>query len=107
MLYMETPTRTQTAFRLKDSLLESLKWNSKRAHKSMNAFVEEILEEALQENPVFPQVSPSFLQEQRKATERFVLKDATLPETYQNLDEYNQTALDKKLLADARYEKYR
>lgn len=104
---METPTRTQTAFRLKDSLLESLKWKSKRAHKSMNAFVEEILEEALQENPVFPQVSPSFLQEQRKATERFVLKDATLPETYQNLDEYNQTALDKKLLADARYEKYR
>lgn len=104
---METSTRTQTAFRLKDSLLESLKWHSRRAHKSMNAFVEDILEEALQENSVFPQVSPSFLEEQREAAERFVLKDATLPEAYQNLDEYDQAALDKKLLADALYEKYR
>ena len=42
---METVARTQTAFRLKDSLLERLKWRAKREKKSVNAFVEEVLEE--------------------------------------------------------------
>ena len=42
---METVARTQTAFRLKNSLLERIKWNARREHKSLNAYVEDLLEE--------------------------------------------------------------
>ena len=43
---MEKITRTQTAFRFRDDLLERLKYKAKRQNLSLNAFVEQTLDEA-------------------------------------------------------------
>lgn len=46
MLYsMEAVARTQTAFRIKNGLLERLKWKAKKANKSLNSYVEDLIEE--------------------------------------------------------------
>lgn len=57
---METVARTQTAFRIKDSLLERIKWQAKKEQKSVNAFVEEILEEKVGTELVFPKLPQDF-----------------------------------------------
>lgn len=107
LLYnMETVPRTQTAFRLKDSLLERIKWREKQEKKSVNAFVEEVLEEEVGQELVFPKLSQEWFEQHREETERFVLKGAKLLEEYGGLDAFEQAELDKKILADALYEKY-
>ena len=98
---METEARTQTAFRLKDGLLERLKWQAKREKKSLNAFVEEVLEEKVGRELVFPNFEKA-----REETERFVLKGAKLPKEYEGLDSFEQAEMDKKFLLDALLEKY-
>jgi hypothetical protein len=103
---METEARTQTAFRLKDGLLERLKWQAKREKKSLNAFVEEVLEEKVGRELVFPKLPPEFFEKAREETERFVLKGAKLPKEYEGLDASEYPEMDKRLLADALYEKY-
>ena len=102
---METVARTQTAFRLKDSLLERLKWRAKREKKSLNAFVEEVLEEKVGRELVFPKLPPEFF-EKSKELERFALKGTKLPKEYEGLDASEYPEMDKRLLADALYEKY-
>ena len=102
---METEARTQTAFRLKDSLLERLKWRAKREKKSLNAFVEEVLEEKVGRELVFPKLPPEFF-EKSKELERFALKGTKLPKEYEGLDVSEYPEMDKRLLADALYEKY-
>ena len=103
---METIHRTQTAFRLKDTLLERIKWNARREHKSLNAYVEEKLEEVAGRDVVFPKLPPEWFEEHREMAERFVLKDSILPKEYEGLDAAEQAEMDKKILADALYEKY-
>ena len=66
---METVPRTQTAFRLKDTLLERLKWQAKKEHKSLNTLVEETLEDRWGRELVFPKLPPEFF-EQAKELER-------------------------------------
>ena len=102
---METVARTQTAFRLKDSLLERLKWQAKREKKSLNAFVEEVLEEKVGREVVFPKLPPEFF-EKSKELERFALKGTKLPKEYEGLDASEYPEMDKRLLADALYAKY-
>ena len=102
---METVPRTQTAFRLKDSLLERIKWQAQKEHKSVNAFVEEVLEEKVGKELVFPKLPPEWFEQQRENTERFVLK-GKLPKEYEGLDAYEQAEMDKKILMDALWEKY-
>lgn len=102
---METEARTQTAFRLKDSLLERLKWRAKREKKSLNAFVEEVLEEKVGRELVFPKLPPEFF-EKSKELERFALKGTKLSKEYEGLDASEYPEMDKRLLADALYEKY-
>ncbi len=102
---METEARTQTAFRLKDGLLERLKWQAKREKKSLNAFVEEVLEEKVGRELVFPKLPPEFF-EKSKELERFALKGTKLPKEYEGLDASEYPEMDKRLLADALYEKY-
>ena len=102
---METVARTQTAFRLKDGLLERLKWQEKREKKSLNAFVEEVLEEKVGRELVFPKLPPEFF-EKSKELERFALKGTKLPKEYEGLDASEYPEMDKRLLADALYEKY-
>lgn len=103
---MDTVPRTQTAFRLKDSLLERLKWNAKRAHKSVNAYVEEVLEDTVGRELNFPKLPPEWFEEHRKDAERFVMKGSILPKEYEGLDAAGQAEMDKKVLAEALYEKY-
>ena len=102
---METIARTQTAFRLKDSLLERMKWNARREHKSLNAYVEDLLEEQVGREVVFPKLPPEFF-EKSKELERFALKGTKLPKEYEGLDASEYPEMDKRLLADALYEKY-
>ena len=102
---MEAEARTQTAFRLKDGLLERLKWQAKREKKSLNAFVEEVLEEKVGRELVFPKLPPEFF-EKSKELERFALKGTKLPKEYEGLDASEYPEMDKRLLADALYEKY-
>ena len=102
---METEARTQTAFRLKDGLLERLKWQAKREHKSLNAYVEDLLEEQVGREVVFPKLPPEFF-EKSKELERFALKGTKLPKEYEGLDASEYPEMDKRLLADALYEKY-
>lgn len=101
---METVARTQTAFRLKDSLLERLKWQAKREKKSLNAFVEEVLEEKVGRELVFPKLPPEFF-EKASELDRFAIK-GRLPKEYEGLDSFGQAEMDKKFLMDALLEKY-
>lgn len=102
---METVARTQTAFRLKNSLLERIKWNARREHKSLNAYVEDLLEEQVGREIVFPKMPPEFF-EKSKELERFALKGSKLPKEYEGLDPDEYAEMDKQILADALYEKY-
>lgn len=55
---METTARTQTAFRFSNNLLERLKRNARKEHRSLNSYVEQTLEKAL--GPAFPKLPPDF-----------------------------------------------
>ena len=101
---METVARTQTAFRLKDSLVDRLKWYAKRNHQSLNSFVEETLERTVGSELQLPQFSPEDFAQARSFARRFVLPDASLPETYQGLDAFGQAEVDKELLKGKLYE---
>lgn len=101
---METNQRTQTAFRLKDSLLERIKWRARREKKSVNAFVEEVLEKEVGKELVFPKLPPEFFEKAREL-DRFAIK-GKLPKEYEGLNSFEQAEMDKKLLMDALWEKY-
>ena len=53
-----TTTRIQTAFRLRPELLERIKYHAAREKKSVNSYVEEILER--ETRPVIPKFPPNF-----------------------------------------------
>jgi len=101
---METVARTQTAFRIKDSLLERVKWQAKKEHKSVNAFVEETLEEKVGTELVFPKLPPEFF-EKAKELDRFAIK-GKLPVDYNGLNAAGQAEMDKMVLMDALCDKY-
>ena len=102
---MGTVHRTQTAFRLKDTLLERIKWNARREHKSVNAYVEEKLEEIAGRDVVFPKLPPEFF-ESSKELERFAVKGFYHPKEYEGKDGFEQAELDKKYLLEALYEEH-
>ena len=102
---MATVARTQTAFRLKNSLLEKLKWNARKAGKSLNRYVEDTLEEVSGRELEFPKLTEDFF-ERAKDLEKFAAQGCTLPEAYRGKDAFEQAALDKELLAQALWEKY-
>ena len=104
---MEAVPRTQTAFRLKDSLLNRLKWEAKRQKKSVNTLVEEVLEREIGVEIRYPKVTPEFMEKARKIAEQFVLKDAKLPKEYVGLDAFETAAMDKEILAQMKYEEYK
>lgn len=104
-ILMDKNHKTQTAFRLKDSLLERMKWNARREHKSLNAYVEDLLEEQVGREVVFPKLPPEFF-EKSKELERFAQKGTKLSKEYEELDASEYPEMDKRLLADALYEKY-
>lgn len=101
---MATVARTQTAFRLKDSLLERLKWNARKAGKSLNRYVEDSLEEVVGRELKFPKLTEDF--HASKEALDFAVKGCRLPEIYRGKDGYEQAALDKEVLAQALWEKY-
>ena len=92
---MEVAIRTQTAFRLKNSLLERLKWNAKKAGKSLNSYVEEELEKTVGKEMEFPKLPASFF-EQANDLEQYAIQGCKLPGSY----------TDKELLTEALLEKY-
>jgi len=104
---MEAIPRTQTAFRLKNSLLNQLKWEAKRQKKSVNTLVEEVLEREIGVEIRYPKVTPEFMEKARKIAEQFVLKDAKLPKEYVGLDAFETAAMDKEILAQMKYEEYK
>lgn len=50
--------RVQTAIRLTPELLERVKRSAKREHRSVNSFIENILDKATE--PVYPRIGPDF-----------------------------------------------
>ena len=101
---MGTIARTQTAFRLKNSLLERLKENARRTNKSLNAYVEDALEDAVSWEPEYPKLPKECFEKGRIEAEKYVLKDCRLPKEYEGLDAFEQAALDKEFLYQALYE---
>ena len=101
---METVTRTQTAFRLKDSLLDVLKRNARKAGKSLNAYVEEALEATAEKDFAFPQLPEDFFRANRSFSESFALKGVRLPQEYEGQDSLGQADLDNKIIMEAKYE---
>ena len=108
MLYKMNGTvpRTQTAFRLKDSLLERLKMQASRANKSLNSFVEETLEEKVGREIVFPKLPPEFFEQSRELGERFAIKGSMSSKRYEGLDVFETVEMDKQVLMEALCEKY-
>lgn len=102
---MATVARKQTAFRLKDSLLEKLKWNARKAGKSVNHYVEDILEASVGMELTFPRLDETFF-ERAGELERFAVQGAALPEAYQGKDASGQAAVDREILTQALREKY-
>lgn len=100
---MMTTARTQTAFRLKDSLLEKLKWNAKRNNQSLNSYVEQTLEAVVGREVEYPKISGETLAEGRALAEKFVQYGVQLPKEYAGLDADGQAQMDKQLLR-GRYE---
>lgn len=101
---METVTRTQTAFRLKDSLLDVLKRNARKAGKSLNAYVEEALEATAEKDFAYPQLPEDFFRANRSFSESFALKGVRLPKGYKGQDPFAQVELDHQLIMEAKYE---
>ena len=101
---MDTAIRTQTAFRLNNHLLEKLKRNARKANMSLNAYVEEALEEVAGKDFDFPQLTEEFFLKNREFSESFVIQGAQLPKAYEGLDGYGQAEMDDKLLMEAKYE---
>ena len=101
---METANRTQTAFKLKDSLLDVLKRNARKADKSLNAYVEEALEATAEKDFAFPQLPEDFFRSNRSFSEVFVLKGVRLPEEYEGQDPFAQVKLDHQLTMEAKYD---
>ena len=107
MLYnMGAVPRTQTAFRLKNSLLERLRWEARKAKKSLNSYVEDTLEEKVERELVFPKVTQEWLDKARVELEHFAVKDSFMPEEYRGKTAAEQAELDKKYLMEALWEKY-
>ena len=63
------------------------------------------MEEKVGRELVFPKLPPEFF-EKSKELERFALKGTKLPKEYEGLDASEYPEMDKRLLADALYEKY-
>lgn len=101
---METVTRTQTAFRLKDSLIEKLKRNARNAGMSLNAYVEEALEATAGRDYAFPQLTEEFFLSNRSFSESFTIKDVRLPKEYEGRNPFDQAELDHQLIMEAKYE---
>lgn len=101
---METVARTQTAFRIKNGLLERLKWKAKKANKSLNSYVEDLIEEDVGNEVVFPKLTEEEFEKARDLADRYVLKDCRLPREYEGLDAYETVEMDKKIIEEALYE---
>ena len=101
---METANRTQTAFKLKDSLLDVLKRNARKADKSLNAYVEEALEATAEKDFDFPQLPGDFFRSNRSFSESFALKGVRLPKGYEGQDPFTQAELDNQLTMETKYE---
>ena len=101
---MDAVARTQTAFRLKDSLIIRLKHQARKENRSLNNLVEETLEKAVGREIEFPTLpSPEELEDFMKA---WPSAGTSMPEGYQGKTAAEQAELDKKLLADILWEKY-
>ena len=71
---------------------------------SLNAYVEETLEEAAGSDFAFPQLTEDFFRKNREFSESFVIQGARRPKEYVGLNGYEQAEMDNKLLMEAKYE---
>lgn len=101
---MSTVPRTQTAFRLKNDLLERLKVNARKQNKSLNNYVEEVLEKDAPPRFEFPKFTKADLviSEEAKSFAIFGKQQ----ERYKGLTAEEQAEMDKQVKLEVLMEKY-
>ena len=102
---MSTIPRTQTAFRLKNDLLERIKVNARRQNKSLNSFVEDVLEREVPPSIIFPKLTKEDLVISEEA-KSFTILNGGLPDSYKGLTAEEQAAMDNQIKLEALIEKY-
>ena len=100
---MKPASKIQTAFRFDPGLLDRMKRAAKKENKSHNAFVEDIMEEKVGREIVFPKIPKDF-----KASEEALsyAVDCKLDPRYEGLSASEQAALDKVIKYERLKEKY-
>ena len=100
---METITieRVQTAFRLNRNLVERLKRNAEKERRSLNSYVEGLLEKATK--PEFPHLPPDFVVSDEILSLR---SNIIVPPEYIAKDAAEQAEIDKRLKLEYLMEKY-
>ena len=101
---MSTVPRTQTAFRLKNDLLERLKVNARKQNKSLNNYVEEVLEKDAPSTLEFPRLTKEDLVISEEAKSFAIFCE--LPERYKGLTAAEQAEMDKQVKLEVLLEKY-
>lgn len=101
---MITVPRTQTAFRLKNDLLERLKVNAHKQNKSLNNYVEEILEKDTPPAVIFPKLTKADLVISEEARSFAIFGE--LQERYKGLTAEEQAEMDKQVKLEVLMEKY-
>lgn len=100
---MSTVPRTQTAFRLKNDLLERLKIKARKEKVSLNTLVENTLEANAGKDILFPRLPKDYgISPEARSFECH----GQLPEEYKGLSASEQAALDRELKIKHLIEKY-
>ena len=100
---MSSVPRTQTAFRLKNDLLERLKVKARKEKVSLNTYVENTLEANVGKDLIFPRLPKDFGISQEARSFACI---GHLSEEYKGLSASEQAALDRELKIKHLIEKY-
>lgn len=100
---MEAEARTQTAFRLKDTLLLRLKQQARKEKRSLNSLVEESLESVTGLRITYPRLPENFTPSEEALG--FAV-DCGLDDRYRGQRAAEQAAMDKRILQERLEEKY-
>lgn len=101
---MMPSSKIQTAFRFDPGLLDRMKRAAKKEKKSLNSYVEDVMEENVGREVVFPKLPKEFF-EKSKELERWAV-GGKLDPRYEGLSASEQAALDKVIKYERLKEKY-
>ena len=101
---MMAQTKVQTAFRFSQGMLDRMKWAAKKQNKSLNAFVEDVMEKAVGRAEEFPKLPKEFFAKSKELESWAV--GGELDPRYKGLTGAEQAELDKQIKYEYLMEKY-